>query len=292
MPTESRDRPRHADARPAGAPAARVIASGEGWGIAEYICCLGPHDRPFEERHEQVTIAAVVEGSFQYRCDAGEALLHPGAFLLGNAGHCFECGHEHGTGDRCLAFHFAPSYFEEIAATAAGTSRFRFPAAKLPMARALTLPVIESEIVAGGGARIVLDEWAISLAETVIATLSGVRRAGAAPSARDQRRISAVLRHMESHADEPLDLDGLASVAAMSKYHFLRIFRRVVGMTPYLFLLDVRMRRAAVRLCTTLEPIGTIAFEAGFGDLSTFNGRFRALFGMNPGALRKARALG
>lgn len=292
MSIESRGHSNHSDARPEGAPAARAIAGGNGWGMAEYTCCLGPHDRPFEEQHEEVTIAAVVEGSFQYRCDAGQALLHPGAFMLGNAGRCFECGHEHGTGDRCIALHFAPSYFEEIAATAAGTSRFRFPAAKLPMARARALPVIQTEIVAGGGAPIVLDEWATTMAETVIATLSGVGDTGAAPSARDQRRISVVLRHMEDHADGPLDLDGLAGVAVMSKYHFLRTFRRVVGMTPYQFLLDVRMRRAAVRLCTTPEPIGTIAFDAGFGDLSTFNGRFRSLFGMSPGAFRKARALG
>jgi len=42
------------------------------------------------------------------------------------------------------------------------------------------------------------------------------------------------------------------------------------------------MRRAAVTLCTTRIPIGTVAFDAGFGDLSTFNGRFRDVFGMPP----------
>ena len=41
----------------------------------------------------------------------------PGALMLGNPGACFECGHEHGVGDRCLSFHFDPGFFEEIVAS-------------------------------------------------------------------------------------------------------------------------------------------------------------------------------
>ena len=98
-------------------------------------------------------------------------------------------------------------------------------------------------------------------------------------AARDERRIAQVLRHIEDHAAEQLNLDGLAKIAAMSKYHFLRTFQRIVGMSPYQFLLLVRTRRAAVRLVISSETVSTIAFEAGFGDLSSFNKRFRDLFG-------------
>jgi AraC-like DNA-binding protein len=52
--------------------------------------------------------------------------------------------------------------------------------------------------------------------------------------------------------------------------------------------LNLRMRRAAVRLATTAEPVAAIAYEAGFGDLSTFNNRFRALFGTAPTKYRAA----
>jgi AraC-like DNA-binding protein len=72
----------------------------------------------------------------------------------------------------------------------------------------------------------------------------------------------------------------------MSKYHFLRTFRQAVGMTPYQYLLSVRMRRTAVRLATSAAPVSAIAFETGFGDLSTFNARFRETFGMIPTAFR------
>jgi transcriptional regulator GlxA family with amidase domain len=47
------------------------------------------------------------------------------------------------------------------------------------------------------------------------------------------------------------------------------------------------LRRAAVRLATSSEPVSAIAFDTGFGDLSTFNGRFRGVFGVNPTVYRE-----
>jgi AraC family transcriptional regulator len=284
---------RHADEardpaaeRPAAPPTVRPIAGGAGWGIYEYVCHAGPQDRPFEERHDQVTIAAVVEGTFTYRTDSGRALLHPGALVLGNHGKCFECGHDHGTGDRCIVFHYAPDFFAEISATAAGTGRYRFPAAMLPAANRLTPVIAGVEALAQGALPLGIDEAVTNLAETVVARLSGHAASPARISAREERRIAEALHYIEGQAAEPLNLDTLAATAGISKYHFLRSFRRIVGMTPYQFLLTIRMRRAAFRLAGTAESVASIAFEAGFGDLSTFNNRFRRIFGMSPLAHR------
>jgi len=271
---------------PAGAPVAHEIAAGNGWRVSDVVCRLGPQDRPFEERHEEVGLALVVGGSFRYRADTGRALLYPGAFLLGNEGACFVCGHEHGVGDRCLAFHFAPDFFAEIAATAAGSSRYRFPAAMLPANRSLPLPRVEAGTRARRG--MAMEEWVIRLGEAVLAILAGGGGGIAEPSSRDRRRISDAIRHIEENSQGKLDLAGLSRIARMSRYHFLRTFRGALGLTPYQFVLSLRMRRAAVRLCAGTEPISEIAFDAGFGDLSTFNHRFREIFGMSPGAYRRA----
>src|SRR5262245_42582107 len=101
-------------------PASRLLASGHGWRVSDVVCRAGPHDRPFAERHDAICVAIVMEGTFQYRSTLGTAVLSPGAVLLGNEGTCFECGHEHGVGDRCLAFHLAPDRLEDIAAAIPG----------------------------------------------------------------------------------------------------------------------------------------------------------------------------
>ena len=76
----------------------------------------------------------------------------------------------------------------------------------------------------------------------------------------------------------------------MSLYHFLRVFRDVVGVTPYQFLLRTRLRHAAIGLANTDEPVSTIALANGFGDLSTFIATFRRVFGLAPRAYRSARS--
>jgi AraC-like DNA-binding protein len=268
-------------------PEGRDLATGNGWRVSEVICYAGPQDRPFEELHSSVSIAAVVAGSFNYRCPEGRALLSPGSLLLGNAGSCFECGHEHSVGDRCVAFHYDPDYFAEIAASAAGSSRFRFKAAMLPALRALARPVATAETATRVAESTAMEELAIGLAERVLGIVSDSHPTALAPSSRDQQRISRALRQIEDHCDEALDLDTLASVACMSKYHFLRCFRRIVGVTPHQFLLSARLRRAAVALRTGQEPVSTIAFDCGFGDLSTFNAQFRQAFGAAPGTFRR-----
>src|SRR6185436_6442988 len=71
------------------------LARGDGWSVDDVICTSGPEDRPFEERHSRVSIAVVAAGTFQYRSTNGRATLTPGSILLGSAGQCFECGHDH-----------------------------------------------------------------------------------------------------------------------------------------------------------------------------------------------------
>jgi AraC family transcriptional regulator len=270
----------------AAAPAVRSLSKGREWSVSEYLCTAGPQDRPFQERHDNVSIAAVLEGTFTYRADTGTAVLHPGAFLLGNAAACYECGHEHSTGDRCVSFHIAHNYFAEIAASMAGSGGFRFPTPMLPATPKLLPWLARIEARTAFAEPLGVDETAARLMEAVIGAASGMTPLPVRVSTRDARRVGDTLRYIELNAAEDLDLDTLASVAIMSKYHFLRTFRHTVGMTPYQFLLGVRMRRAAVRLATSRVPVSSIAFETGFGDLSTFNGRFRDVFGMSPTAYR------
>jgi AraC family transcriptional regulator len=272
---------------PTAALAVRSVSRGREWRVSEYLCTAGPGDRPFEERHEKVAIAAVIAGTFTYRADAGSAMLHPGAFLLGNAATCYECGHEHSRGDHCISFQAAPEYFGEVAASMAGSSRFRFSAPMLPATPKLLPWVARIEARTAFAEPLDIDETAVRLVEAVLGFMSDQPPKPVRVSPRDGRRIGEALRYIELNVADALDLDTLAGVAIMSKYHFLRTFRHVVGMTPYQFLLGLRMRRAAVRLATSTAPVSAIAFAAGFGDLSTFNARFRKVFGMSPMAFRR-----
>jgi AraC family transcriptional regulator len=257
------------------APVARLIARGRGWTVSEHVCGAGPRDQPFEEVHAGFAIAAVVEGTFTYRTDTGRAVMHPGALLLGNAGAGFECRHEHATGDRCIACHFDDALLDDDV---------RFRAAMIPAGVRRTPSIAVIEALAARGDAGALEDAVIRLVEDAVAT-EPVRVAML--PARDVRRISEIVRHVEDQACSPIDLDALAALAGTSKFHFARMFRALVGMSPYQFVIALRMRRAGVRLASELDAVATIAFDVGFGDLSTFNHRFLDVYGMTPTAYRK-----
>ena len=112
------------------------------------------------------------------------------------------------------------------------------------------------------------DELMLRLIERVIAALAAGRRWPAAPTGREVRRVVEAIRFVESDAARPVQLQDLAAIAEMSKYHFLRVFRRLTGVTPHQYLISARMRRAALGLASSLRPVIAIALDTGFGDLS------------------------
>jgi AraC family transcriptional regulator len=270
--------------------ASHLLASGPGWRVADFICRAGPDDRPFEEQHDGVSIAVVCEGTFQYRSGPGATVMAPGALLLGNAGACFECGHEHAGGDRCLAFNFSAAYFEAAVADVPGAHRAAFRVPRLPPQPALVPLIAAAEAARDHGDAAELEELALRIAGAVVTLTADTGRAGRTPRRHDERRVTAALRHIEAQAHEPITLADLACAAAMSPYHFLRTFRHIVGMTPHQYVLRTRLHRAAVRLRRSSDAISAIAFEEGFDDLSTFNRRFRQIMGASPTGYRARRA--
>lgn len=269
---------------------AQQLAAGPGWHVDDLVCTAGPHDAPFEERHGTIAIAIVTSGSFAYRTSQGAALMVPGAVLLGNHGRCFECGHEHGVGDRCLSFHFAPDYWEDVTAAVPGVRRADFPVPVLPPVAALQ-PVAAVLEAARDIGRPAMEEVALTLAGAVLQLAASVAPRQLRPRARDERRIQAAVRYIERAAHDAeegdLSLAALAAEAGMSRFHFLRTFRSLVGTTPHQYVMRQRLHRAAVDLRTTDDPVTTIAFRAGFGDLSTFCRRFRGVMGASPAAYRR-----
>lgn len=265
----------------------RHLASGTGWRVSDVVCTAGPRDRPFEERHEQMCIALVTRGTFNYRSTQGTAVLVPGSLLLGNSGACFECGHEHSVGDRCLSFHFSAEIFETVAVAVPGVRHGAFTAPRLPLLPDLLPVIATAESLRDSPAPVdEFHELTLRLAGAVCRVLGGDSRGLRAPNDRDRKRVAAALRRIESDPAQPLSLNDLAVGAAMSPFHFLRVFEQVVGVTPAQYILRLRLRRAAVELRNSQESVAAIAAECGFSDLSTFNRQFKRVLGVTPRAFR------
>ena len=284
---------------PAGAPECRSLAQGNGWSADHIVCNSGRYDRPFQEQHSHFSIAIVLSGTFQYRasqgCRTGE-LMTPGSLLLGNAGQSFECGHEHGTGDRCLSFHFSPEYFDRIAADAgAGRGQRVFRMLRLPALRDLS-PLIAracAALTVSAGkpgdllSRLSWEEFGIQLAACTVLLANGTRAQMQDPQPSAVARVTRAVRIIEESDESQPTVQRLALEAGLSPYHFLRTFTQLTGITPHQYVRRTRLREAAMRLSTGRAKVLDVALDCGFGDMSNFNRAFRNEFGLSPQGFRR-----
>jgi AraC family transcriptional regulator len=266
----------------------RIIARADGWTVADVVCTAGPHDRPFEERHPRHTIAVVLAGSFQYRSPAGHELMTPGSLMLGNLGHCFECGHEHGEGDRCVSFWYAADYFERLAFDAGTRGRGPgFTVPRLPPLRQFSTLVARASAAVIAGSDPPWEEIALNLAVGALKLAAGSPSVRAGSPLNAEVRVSQSVRAIDGRPCARHALGTLARAAGLSPYHFLRTFERLTGLTPHQYVRRARLREAAMRLLTESGKVLDVALDCGFRDVSNFNRAFRTEFGVSPRAFRR-----
>lgn len=264
-------------------PPSQVVAKGDQWTVSEVVCTLGPRDRPFEEFHSCASVAIVIAGTFQYHSHTGREMMTPGSLLLGSTGQSFECGHEHGTGDRCLVFSYAPELFEHIAVETGGSGRKpAFKASRVPPLRELSPLITAASTALSRSAQAPWDELSLQLAARTLELDKGASPSGSRTETGATARVTRVVRMMEHDPAAPHDIATLAREARLSPYHFLRTFQSLTGITPHQYLRRLRLRWAATRLSTESAKVLDIALDCGFGDISNFNRNFRAEFGISP----------
>lgn len=118
-----------------------------------------------------------------------------------------------------------------------------------------------------------------------VVDLARDRRAAGALS---DRRLARVLDYLGAHFADPLTLDALAAEAAISKFHFVRLFRAKTGKTPHAYLFGLRIAAARRLLATSALPVADVARACGFASAAHFCTAFARAAGATPTAFRQA----
>jgi len=100
--------------------------------------------------------------------------------------------------------------------------------------------------------------------------------------------IVRAIVYIENNISSPMNLDKIAGEAYMSKFHFCRIFKKYVGITPMQFAINMRLKKAMTLLQRADLSISAVALKSGFRDLSEFNKQFKRLYGSSPSAFRES----
>jgi AraC family transcriptional regulator len=251
--------------------------------IFDYRCDAKPGDAAFDEEHGAYSVSFVRRGSFGYRLGGISHELVAGATLVGKKGDEFRCTHDHHLGgDECLSFRFSEEVAESL-----GVSPEAWRVGGLAPVPGLMVLGELAQQTADGRTDLGLDEVALAFADRFAAVASGRRGEPVVATDRDRRRSVEAALLLDERSHEPWNLEEVAAELELSPFHFVRVFRAALGVTPHQYLVRARLRHAA-RLLATDVPITDIAYAVGFGDLSNFIRTFNRAAGVSPRAFRRA----
>ena len=261
---------------------AKVVVANGSITVVDYRCDAGVSAAPFTELHDAFSVSYVRRGSFGYRSCGRAFDLVAGSTLIGCAGDEYVCTHDHVCGDECLSFQLAPDLAQALA-----DRRATWRTGGLPPLPELVVLGELAQAAAEGRSDVGLDEAGMLYAARFVSLVSEPRRTTPAATPHERRRAVEAALWIEANAGEAVDLGQTASQVGLSRFHFLRLFAKVLGVTPHQHLVRSRLRHAARLLADDTRTITDVAFEAGFGDLSNFVRTFRRAAGVSPRRFRR-----
>ncbi|MEL1243802.1 DNA-binding response regulator [Flavobacterium sp. DGU11] len=100
-------------------------------------------------------------------------------------------------------------------------------------------------------------------------------------------RIKDVVRYIDDHISEKIDIDTLVPITKWKKHHLIRMFSQFMGTTPYSYILNRKIEKSKLLLEATDLPVAAVAADMGFYSSSNFCATFKKFTGLSPDAYRK-----
>ena len=100
-------------------------------------------------------------------------------------------------------------------------------------------------------------------------------------------RLAGSRDFLAAAATTPVTIADAAAQAHISRFHYLRVFQKAFGMTPYQFVQGRRIALAKYLLSSTDMPVTEICFEVGYESLGSFSAKFRQATGEAPSEFRR-----
>lgn len=98
--------------------------------------------------------------------------------------------------------------------------------------------------------------------------------------------IHNALLYIQKNFKQPITIDDITAHIKMSKYHFIRLFKRQMGITPYAYLINYRINQAKILLQTTTQSLFDISYAVGYKSKSNFVAQFKSIVGVTPAKYR------
>lgn len=252
--------------------------------------------------HDEVELAVGVRGQVEFKVGSETVPLREGEGIFVNAGqlHMTQQGPPHNALFRSVVFNpvllsghgdtaIAQKYVSPLLACK-GLPYVHFSPKTGWQGQAISTisALIHAHDEGGFGHELAMQNALSSFWHTlVLHTQPHIGQEGAQKSSADGLRIKQMMQFIQTHYTQPLSLKEIAAAAGVSVSECCRCFGRMLNLTPFEYLVQYRLNKAARKLAEGDEPITHIAHSVGFNAASYFGKRFRQFFGKTPSVYRK-----
>jgi len=251
------------------------------------------------EYNESLFISFVRKGFFEYKTFRKDDELHVGRLLVSKPGYEHITRHIDNQPDMTTGFEFSAEFFRSIQdqyAAQAGWflknndihSLMLRSNAELDYLHHRILQMLKDKEVS----RLQIDEMVMDLLEKVIQVISGhTLEVGSIGDSLKQFHLGTIENAKEyilQHFNEDISLHQLAQHCYISPFHFSRIFKSVMNVSPHQYLAEIRLNHAKILLATTDEPVTDVAFACGYNSIEHFATAYRHRFKANPTHYRRS----
>jgi AraC family transcriptional regulator len=252
------------------------------------------------------SVHAAWGGSYPLCVDGHTLRLEEEVFLVLNAGHVLTAPGRRDAGSSLLSIYFAPDLLQRareallpadreqlLACSQDGAFRFFEHLRDHDRSFISVMRYVAHHICAGVEDPLWYEEQVGFLLRRLMAheislarTVSSMTHMKSWKRRETFTRLSRVADLIHSCYDRPLTIDELAAAAHWSRFHMMREFKAVHGISPYEYLQRRRTQTAARLLCSTELSVAQIAERTGFHERSTLVRRLRRSRGLGARALR------
>jgi len=236
--------------------------------------------------HEQYAIGVVEAGVQSYQEPGGAYTVTPGTLFTLNPGdvHAGEARTEAGYQYRLayLPEKLVHSYLELEANSPPSHPHFKQRITKDP-ALAPRLFHLFRSLNDPATCRVKAESELVALLRTLFLRHGELTEGKCSHASTATCKVTEMIRERVA---EPVTLTEMAELAGLSRYHFIRVFKKATGLSPHAYLSQARVFHAKAAIEAGV-PLAEAALASGFSDQSHMTRSFKAIYGITPGKVNK-----
>jgi len=275
-----------------------ILHASDFYQIVDFKCLCDVCSITQPEYNRSLCLSFIRKGFFEYRVFNGNQEAHVGRILISKPGYEHTTRHIDNQPDVTTVFEFKKDFLETLKEYYVDSSWFL----KNNDIHSILLNCsVEDDylhhhilqLVQGKKAsNLYIDEMVIYLLDKVMTTISNSPVLSIPDNLKKYHllTIEAAKEFIHKYFSENISLQQLAQHCHTSPFHFSRIFKMVLNMSPHQYLLGIRLQHAKMLITSSEKSIGDIAFECGFNSLEHFATAYRQHFKISPTKYRQELA--